>query len=264
MDCERTARWNLPHLLALALWLPVGAGLLSHLAPSSATAVWLMLCLLGFGLAERLWPYRPAWHPSAKTMGVDAALLLAAALVDGLLKHGGLWLAQGVASLGQSHGWAAAWPLAVAVPAAVVLGELGPYALHRWAHSSMWGWRWHRIHHAPSQVNTSNSVRVHPLNLAWNVASRGLLWWGLGFSPEALAWATMFMLLQSVAVHANVQGDIGPLAGVIGSAQAHRWHHSTEPEEALNFGTSLPLWDQLLGTWHRPAEAGPKEVGLRR
>ncbi|MDZ7812849.1 MAG: sterol desaturase family protein [Ideonella sp.] len=228
------------------------------------SAVWFVLCLVGFGLADWLEPYRFDWHPSAKTVSLDAALLLAAGLVDSLLKYGGLWLAQEVANMGHSPGWAAAWPLVVAVPAAVVLGELGPYALHRWAHSNHWGWRWHRVHHAPTQVNASNSVRVHPLNLVWNVASRGLLWWCLGFSPEALAWATMFMLLQSVAVHANVQGSIGPLARVIGSAQAHRWHHSTKSEEAVNFGTSVPLWDQLLGTWHWAEKSGPAEVGLHR
>jgi sterol desaturase/sphingolipid hydroxylase (fatty acid hydroxylase superfamily) len=112
------------------------------------------------------------------------------------------------------------------------------------------------------QVNVSNSVRVHPVNLTWNVTSRGLVWWSLGFTPEALMWATMFMLLQGVAVHANVRGRIGPLAWVIGSAETHRWHHSTQADEALNFGTSVPLWDQLLGSWRRPSRSGPKAVGL--
>ncbi|MBQ0933902.1 sterol desaturase family protein [Ideonella paludis] len=264
MDCDDRMRWNWTHLLALGLWTPVGAALLAHGAPATATAVWLGLCLLGFGLAERRWPYRRDWQPSTRAMSMDAALLLAAAVVDGMLKHGGLWLAQVLASLGHSPGWAASWPLGLAVPAAVLAGELGPYALHRWAHRNAWGWRWHRLHHAPTQVNTSNSVRVHPLNLAWNVASRGLPWWALGFSAEALAWATMFMLLQGVAVHANVAGRIGPLAWLIGSAEAHRLHHSTQPDEALNYGTSVPLWDQLLGTWRAPTTAGPQEVGLHR
>jgi sterol desaturase/sphingolipid hydroxylase (fatty acid hydroxylase superfamily) len=183
-------------------------------------------------------------------------------LVDGLLKHGGLWLAQWAASEGHTPGWASAWPLVLAVPAAIVLGELGPYVLHRWAHIHPVGWRWHRLHHSPVQVNVSNSVRVHPVNLAWNVASRGLIWWSLGFTPETLMWATMFMLLQGVAVHANVRGSIGPLSCVIGSAETHRWHHSTQADEALNFGTSVPLWDQLLGTWRWPSRSGPKAVGL--
>lgn len=256
--------WNLPHLMALALWLPVGTWLLHHSATNTATAIWLLMCLIGFALAERTRPYRADWHPSVHSMGSDAALLLAAALVDGVLKHGGLLLAQWIATQGQSPGWASDWPLLVAVPAAVLVGELGPYALHRWAHIHPLGWRWHRLHHTPEQINTSNSVRVHPVNMAWNVASRGLLWWCLGFGTEALAWATMFMLMQSVAVHANVRGHLGPLAWLIGSAEAHRWHHSTRPHEALNYGTAVPLWDQVFGTWHLPKGPGPDAVGLYR
>lgn len=260
-DTERTP-WNAPHLIALLLWMPVGSWLLAHLAPHTATAAWLALCLLGFGLAERCWPHRQTWLPLPRAMGLDAALLGMAAVVDGALRHGGVWMAQWVAS--DNPGWASDWPLVLAVPAAVLLGELGPYALHRWAHTHPGGWCWHRLHHAPEQVNTSNSVRVHPLNLAWNVVSRGLLWWGVGFSAEALTWATLFMMMQSVAVHANVRGHLGPLAWLIGSAEAHRWHHSTRPHEALNYGTAVPLWDQLFGTWHLPKGPGLAAVGLYR
>jgi sterol desaturase/sphingolipid hydroxylase (fatty acid hydroxylase superfamily) len=269
MYCEDTStgsprqmHWNITHLLALALWIPVGASLLAHVSPNAATAIWLLLCLLGFGLAERLWPHRSTWRPSSREIGFDATLLGAAAIVDGALRHAGLWIAQWVASDGT--GWASDWPLVLAVPAAVLLGELGPYGLHRWSHSHPWGWRWHRLHHAPEQVNTSNSVRVHPLNLAWNVISRGLMWWMVGFSAEALAWASMFMLLQSVAVHANVQGRIGPLSWLIGSAEAHRLHHSKLPDEALNYGTAVPLWDQLFGSWRTPRGPEPLSVGLHR
>lgn len=256
--------WNRAHLLGLALWIPVGAILLANVTSATATALWLMMCLLGFALAERLWPYRREWHPTRRAMGMDSMLLLLAALMDSALRSGGLWMAQWLASHGHSPGWATSLPLTIAVPVAILVGEFGPYVLHRWAHHSPLAWRWHRLHHTPEQVNASNSVRVHPLNLAWNLISRGLPWWALGFTPEALAWATMFLLLQGVAVHANVQGRIGLLAWLIGSAEAHRLHHSTKADEGLNYATAVPLWDQLLGTWRRPVEPGPKEVGLIR
>ncbi|MEJ5999908.1 sterol desaturase family protein [Paucibacter soli] len=77
---------------------------------------------------------------------------------------------------------------ALALPLAVVLGELGPYWLHRAAHRLP-----------------------------------GLL---LGFSAEL-----------------------------------HRWHHSVRAAEAHNFGTALPLWDQLFGSYvYRPGQA-PGRVG---
>jgi sterol desaturase/sphingolipid hydroxylase (fatty acid hydroxylase superfamily) len=255
-------KWNLAHLLGLTLLIPFGTLMLSFWSTTTTTAAWLVFCLLGFAVAERLWPYRIDWHPTRRAIGTDGLLLLTASLVDGLLRLFGLWVTQWAAVQGYSPGLASAWPLALAVPVAIVMGELGPYALHRLAHKHPWGWRWHQMHHGPMQVNVSNSVRVHPVNLTWNIASRGLLWWGLGLTPETLAWTTLFMMLQSVAVHANVRGRIGFLAYLIGSAEAHRWHHSTLKKEALNFGTTVPLWDQLLGTWHKPTGLGPSTVGL--
>ena len=257
-------KWNLAHLAGLLLLQPLGTLMLAMCSPSTTTALWLVICLSGFALAERQWPYRMDWQATRLDMGTDGGFLLLAALVDGLLKHGGLWVAQWAASQGHNPGLASTWSLWTAVPAAIVVGELGTYALHRWAHVHPWGWRWHRLHHGPAQLNASNSVRVHPVNLAWNVTSRGLLWWSLGFTPETLTWTTMFLLLQSVAVHANVRGRIGTLAWLIGSAEAHRWHHSTEADEALNYGTAVPLWDQLLGTWQPPHHSGPNAVGLHR
>jgi hypothetical protein len=63
---------------------------------------------MGFAVAEIIWPHRIDWRPTHKDMGTDGLLLLAAALVDGLLKHGGLWLSQWAASEGHSLGWASA------------------------------------------------------------------------------------------------------------------------------------------------------------
>lgn len=47
---------------------------------------------------------------------------------------------------------------------------------------------------------------------------------------------------------------------LIGSARLHRLHHSTQDAEAGNFGTALPLWDQVFGTYRRVA--APVAVGV--
>ena len=54
---------------------------------------------------------------------------------------------------------------------------------------------------------------------------------------------------QSFATHANSRGTLGWLNYLIGSAELHRWHHSVNIAEAQNFGTALPFWDQLFGTF---------------
>ena len=84
----------------------------------------------------------------------------------------------------------------------------------------------------------------------------------------------MFGLTQTLAVHANIAGSLGPLDRWIGSAELHRLHHSTVPEDAGNFGTQLAIWDRVFGSYRRgrtPATVGvfapgsyPGELQLRK
>lgn len=251
---------NWPHLLLLAalapaLWLSRGwPADLSLTVLSLAALAWLMLW-------ERLWPLREDWQPRGLELARDAAFLGLNAAVDALVVAGltGLFLRHLAPLLGP--GWAAGLHPALALPLAIALGELGPYALHRWAHRGGWLWRFHRLHHRPAKLNAANAVLAHPLNAAWNALSRLLPWLLLGFEPRVLLWAALFLQVQSLAVHANLRGSLGPLNGLIGSAELHRWHHSSEPAEALNFGTALPLWDQLFGSYHHRPGRLPRRLG---
>ncbi len=243
---------NWPHL-TLLLALPPYAWLSSDWPPPMmlglavlATLLWLLWC-------ERRWPARADWQASAAELRRDAAFLGLNSLTDAL---GGLLVAQLALALGAAGwatGWAADWPPLLALPLAIALGELGPYVLHRWAHRAGPLWRIHRLHHRPTSVNAGNSVLAHPLNVLWNQLARVLPWLLLGFAPQIVLWATLFLLVQGLAVHANVRGRLGWLNYLIGSAELHRWHHSLRLDEARNFGTALPLWDQLFGSYlYRP------------
>ena len=56
---------------------------------------------------------------------------------------------------------------------------------------------------------------------------------------------------------------LGPLNWVLSTAELHRWHHSTKPEEGnSNYGSNLVLWDLLFGTRFLPREHPPVELGL--
>lgn len=256
-------RWNLPHLLLLAglpvfLWAAGAAGW----PPQATLAVGTLVALAALMAAERLWPHRRAWSPRWGDLRRDGIFLGVNAVADalaGLVLHG-LVIAWAMASPGE--GLAAAWPLGLAVPVAVVLGELGPYLLHRWAHRGGLGWRVHGVHHRPEALNASNNVTTHPLNVMWNRLSRTLPWLLLGFSADAVLAAALFIQVQSFATHANIAGTLGPLNRFIGTAELHRWHHSTVVDEARNFSTAIPLWDQVFGTYHLPDAAGPARVGI--
>jgi len=258
-----TTPWNLPHL-GLLLALPLYAAATAHWPPALTLAAGALAALGWLMASERLWPYRWSWAPSAADLRRDAAFLGANAAADalaGVLLHGA---AIALAAAGLAGSAARGLPAVAAVPLAVVLGELGPYLLHRWAHRGGWLWRVHAVHRRLPAVNASNNLTAHPINVVWNRLARVLPWLLLGFDADVLLWAALFLQVQSFATHANIAGTIGPLNRLIGSAELHRWHHSTVLDEAKNFGTAIPLWDQLFGTYYRPSHAGPRRVGLNR
>jgi len=255
---------NWAHLGLLALTGALAWG--SHrfsVSPFPTLVFGLVLTVAWLMLWERLAPYRDDWQPGANDLKRDASFFGANAVADAIAD-----LLLRAAVLGAAMWWpvsgpAAMLPLAVGAVLAVLLSELGGYAVHRLSHRGGWLWRVHVVHHRMDAVNTSNNFTTHPVNVLLNKLARLLPVWLLGFSPEAILMALLFVQAQSFAGHANTRGRMGWLNYVIGTAELHRWHHSVRVEEALNFGSALPLWDQLFGTFHCPRHAAVRQVGVR-
>lgn len=255
--------WNWAHLgllIGLAAWMATAQMAGWPLAATALLATFGILAWLGW--AEWYRPHRREWVPTHDDLKRDGVWFLAAALVDTgakwLVRGVALWLATVLPLPEVAHGL----PLWLAVPLAVVVGEFGMYWMHRWEHAGGWLWRVHALHHAPRAVNLTNNVTVHPINVLIVDVVRVLPLLLLGFPPEAVVYAGMFAQAQSFATHANTPGTMGWLNYLIGTAELHRRHHSDRVDEALNFGTAVPLWDQLFGTFRYRATAEPREVGL--
>lgn len=252
-------QWNHAHLIALAAlppyaWLAQAAGW-SVLA---TMAVHLFATLAWFGAFERWRPYRIEWHPTGADLRRDAGFLGVNALADGLA---GLLVAA-VALRWAGMGPANVLPLWVAVPLAVLVAEFGAYWLHRLMHRGGWWWAVHAVHHRPEALNATNNLTTHPINVMLLKAVKLLPLVALGFTADAVLYASLFMQLQSFATHANTRGRMRWLNYVIGTAELHRWHHSTRVDEALNFATALPLWDQVFGTFKHHEGRAPAQVGV--
>lgn len=254
----RVSNLNWPHLLLLAT-LPLAAWASRDWSADLALAVTTLGALAWLLLAERLWPLRRDWQPSRPELMRDAAFLGLNAVVDMFTKLLLMALLLRLGYLGP--GWVGGLHAGLALPLAIALGELGPFLLHRLAHRHEAWWRWHALHHQPKRLNSANSVLAHPLNAAWNQGTRLLPWLVLGFDTQVVLWAAMFVQAQGLAVHANLRGTLGPLNRCLGSAELHRWHHSVRSDEAYNYGTAIPLWDQIFGSYvYRPGQT-PQELG---
>jgi sterol desaturase/sphingolipid hydroxylase (fatty acid hydroxylase superfamily) len=215
---------------------------------------WLGIAFLVLLIAERRAPYRRDWTPTGTALQHDAAVLSLNLVADALAGGALAWLAMRMTPDSSPL------PLAVQVFFAVALGELASYALHRASHAEGWLWRVHLLHHRPVRLNVANALTAHPINAIYEKLGRVLPAMLLGLSPDAILIASLFVLTQTLVAHANVAGSLGPLNWVLGTAELHRLHHSTQEAEAGNFGTAVPWWDLAFGTYRAPRPV--REVGV--
>ncbi|MGW7517744.1 sterol desaturase family protein [Streptomyces sp. NPDC054796] len=211
----------------------------------------------GLSLLERLIPYEPEWSPSASEWGAYSVYFV-------LTMFGGAVAQLPVATV---VGWVApvhpALPLWAEIPAALLLGSLANYLIHRWCHTNRRLWRLHGVHHVPAKVNVGNNAVNHVVDV---ILTQGVVQLTLaltGFSAQAVFVVGLFVIVQGYFVHANIDVRIGVLNHVFAGPELHRLHHSIDLSEAGHYGSDLSLWDHVFGsfTW-RPGRK-PVAVGLQ-
>ena len=234
--------------------------------PGRTYAGFIAVAVVLLSLLEAVFPFRKDWRMTGRTFARDLKFAIAAfgtvALVN--LLFGWILLKTG----GFSRGPLREAPLWAAVPAALVTYELLNYAQHRVSHRprgrlGWFFWRTHAPHHLPEQLYGAMQLAGHPLN-AFLVRCFVLLLplHLLGLTSDAVLVFNVIVTLQALFSHANLDVRTGWLNYVLVGTELHRFHHSTETDEAVNFGVVLPLWDQVFGTFrHRPGEA-PVQVGV--
>lgn len=220
-----------------------------------------LLVLASVGALERIAPRDRAWNPpwsEAKQDGVYLALAAGLQPVGRLIGH----VLAASAALVSSNGGRLRLPLAAQVVLAVALADLGKYWLHRLAHEHPWLFRFHAEHHAPPRMYSLNGVRLHPVNLLWNLGIDAAVPLLLGLAPRAVILVAVLRGTVSVLQHANVRLLLGPLNWIFSTPDLHAFHHSTAMEQAnSNYGSTLVLWDVVFRTRRLPA-GSPSALGL--
>jgi sterol desaturase/sphingolipid hydroxylase (fatty acid hydroxylase superfamily) len=131
--------------------------------------------------------------------------------------------------------------------------DLGRYTLHWLLHRVPALWRLHAVHHSDTDYDFTTALRFHPLEalltVSWSLAVVAVL----GPPVEALIVIECAFIACSLFTHANVRlppGLDALLRRLIVTPDLHRIHHSASVSESrANFGTILPLWDRLFGTY---------------
>lgn len=206
---------------------------------------------------EFIQPFEISWRPPAQSLTLDIIYALSTSLfITPLFKLGMVSLIDHY-NLGSSalNIWPHTWPLFFQVCLAILLADLVVYTVHRWMHSTKIGWRLHVIHHSTKYMNFWAGSRSHVFNVALvYIGEVGLLLL-LGINTETLAFFTVFIAINGVFEHANIELKHGFLNRIISTAEVHRVHHSTNWDYSnSNFGTSTTVWDQVFGTYCLPEE----------
>lgn len=250
-----------PAVLTASLLL--ASALLAWRAPAGLIATLTFLLALGLTLLlERALPLDPRarFDPEdalwlAVTGGVQGAWQLTYLLLDAAL-------APAIVAWVRPQGGLHRAPVLGQIAIALLLAEAVKYTLHRAAHTRPGMWPYHAAHHRPAQVYALNGARMHPVNLLWNLAADALVPLLLGVDLRAVVLLSAVRNAVAALQHANASLRLAGWNLVFSTPDLHRWHHATDPRHArTNYGSTLIVWDLLLGTRTLP-EGTPARYGI--
>jgi sterol desaturase/sphingolipid hydroxylase (fatty acid hydroxylase superfamily) len=240
-----------------ATWVSLDAGLPSVIV----TMIVIVPTAIAAFAIERLWPARPEFVPLDQPARIELAHFL-------LNNHFGYLLAivawMGLdAILTTPVVWPFDWPLPLQVCLALCLAEGVSYWQHRAFHHVPWLWRFHALHHRGERLNLARAGRFHFVDIG-AAAFTAYVPLALLHAPEPIiGWTTSVIGALGIPEHANIRMRTPAwLERWICTPSVHRVHHSRDARHAdSNYGTSVMIWDRLLGTYVAP-RGEPTAIGV--
>lgn len=244
--------------------------LLTYAREIARLTVWLMLLAAIFVPLEHFLAVKPQRF-FRKGLLQDIGFYAVNSFVPGILMAVPLALAAYAAHAVMPYrvlAFAESLPVWQRVLAAFVIGEIGFYWGHRWAHQSPFLWRFHAVHHQPEKIYFLVSARAHPIDNAF-IRLCGLIpTYVLGLAnpltPSGNAIAALVVIVATLwgfFIHANLKLRLGPFEWLLATPGFHHWHHTKSDHKDRNFASMLPVMDWLFGTLYLPKKEWPGAYG---
>jgi len=239
-----------PALLIASVWLVVALGDAEAAYPIAFVGVVGLL-----GALEHWMPARPAWRHTARERATNLGIVLGIGAIAAVLVFAyQAELGPVLDAFRARHGldvWPRHWPLALQIPLALGLSELGWYWLHRAEHRFPWLWRstGHAAHHSFQHLGAIHFGANHPFELGVLLLPMAGVELLLGAGPAA-AGGTILLLANTAVAHSNLDLNTRGIGWVFTTNRYHVHHHSRVLEESnTNYGCAVIAWDRLFGTF---------------
>lgn len=178
--------------------------------------------------------------------------------------------AVGLAILAAEHQWglfnALDAPVWLVFIISVIALDLAIYLQHVMFHAVPALWRLHRMHHADLEFDVTTGLRFHPIEVLLSMGLKLVVVAAIG--PPATAVLVFEVILNGTAMfnHSNIRIPSAVdhvLRWIVVTPDMHRVHHSIHPIETnSNFGSNLPWWDRLLGTYRAQPREGHENMTI--
>lgn len=147
-----------------------------------------------------------------------------------------------------------ALPFWVKMILGVVLYDLTTYWVHRASHKVPLLWRLHRVHHSDTTMDSSTTLRFHPLELVLIYQTGNILTAGLfGTDVNSMVLYYFIIYIFLFLEHSNLRYPKwlnNTLGLVFVMPDHHRVHHQQEQFYTdSNFADIFIIWDRLFGTF---------------
>ncbi len=216
-------------------------------------------------IIEFIFPIKKEWKMTWRSFFRDIKYMIAGGLTSRsirfLIGFAAIYLSE------KNVGVLKQFPFVLSVIIVLVSWEFMQYWFHRLSHTTSgkigdFLWRVHSAHHLPDKVYLLMHSVFHPLNLiVTTVMLQGILIFA-GVDAKTMYLLNIFMGLQGLISHFNVDIRAGFFNYIFIGTELHRFHHSANLNECKNYGGILAIWDIVFGTFYYKPGTSPERLGV--
>jgi len=210
--------------------------------------------LVGFSLLEFLTSYRQINLKRVERWPANLALIaVGTLLVKIVLPSGLIFLSDYI----QHNQWGFLnffnFNSVVLLVFTLALMDFSIYIQHIIFHKIGFFWRFHRVHHADIDLDTTSALRFHPIEILFSIFYKIIVILLLGASAESIFIFEILLNFTAMFNHSNIKLPkfLETLIRlIIVTPQMHIVHHSVLKEESdTNYGFNFSFWDRLFHTY---------------